>query len=62
MPENSEASLLGAAAAGFTALNRYPNPNAAASAMIRRQTYAGPANDAAEKLYLRFLDCASKIG
>ena len=61
MPENAEASLLGAAAAGFTAVQRYPDLNAAAAAMIRRQAYDGPENEAAEKLYRRFLDSASNI-
>ena len=62
LPENAEASLLGAAVTAFSALGVYPGVDATASAMVRRQAYDGPENEAAEKLYRRFLDSASKIG
>ncbi|MBQ9336996.1 MAG: hypothetical protein IJS14_06860 [Lentisphaeria bacterium] len=62
LPENGEASLLGAAVTGFIALGAYPDLNAAAAAMIRRTPYAGPASDDAEELYRRFLDSAARIG
>lgn len=58
LPENSEASLLGAAVLGFTALKRYPDSDAALRAMVCRKKYPRPPEGAAEKLFGRFLKAA----
>ena len=61
LPENSEASLLGAAILGFTALARFPDVPAAAEAMVRKKKTDFPAESAAEQLYRRFREKAEAI-
>ena len=62
LPENSEASLLGAAMTGFTALHRYADLNAAASAMFRRSRCSSPCGrETAGKLFSRFLEAAGEL-
>ena len=54
LPENSEASLLGAAILGFTALSRFPDISAAVSAMVRKKKESFPPDETAERLYRLF--------
>ncbi|MBR4674096.1 MAG: hypothetical protein IKP00_06475 [Victivallales bacterium] len=61
IPENSEASLLGAAMLGFTGLGVYPDVRGALMAMARAQSVANPSDKAAEQAYRRFLQWAVQI-
>ncbi len=54
LPVNSEASLLGAAVIGFTALGQYPDIAAAAGAMVKNQPVELSPVPEAERLFLRF--------
>ena len=57
LPENSEASLLGAAVIAMTALGVYPSVSEAGKAMVRGNVLADAGQDAsASKLYARFLE------
>ena len=55
IPENSEASLLGAAMVGAVAFNLYPDLRSAASVMVKKQQLDLPADSAARSLFERFL-------
>ena len=61
IPENSEASLLGAAMLGFTGLGAYPDVRTALKAMVRSQCVDAPHGRNAEQAYGRFLERASQI-
>ena len=54
LPVNSEASLLGAAVIGFTALGQYPDIAAAAEVMVKNQPVELNPVQEAERLFLRF--------
>ena len=54
LPVNSEASLLGAAVIGFTALGQYPDIAAAAKVMVKNQPVELPSAPEAERLFQRF--------
>jgi sugar (pentulose or hexulose) kinase len=61
LPENSEASLLGAAILGFTALSRFPDVPAAVSAMVRKKEEPFSADSAAEHLYRLFRERSGTV-
>ena len=61
IPENSEASLLGAAMLGFTGIGAYPDVKAALKAMIRAQSVETQHETTMEQAYNRFLKCASQM-
>ena len=61
IPENSEASLLGAAMLGFTGLGAYPDVQVALKSMVRSQCVDAPHGRNAEQAYGRFLERASQI-
>ena len=54
LPVNSEASLLGAAAIGFSALGKYDSVAEAADAMVKNLSVDLPRTAQAEKLFRRF--------
>ena len=54
LPVNSEASLLGAAVIGFTALGQYPDIAAAAKAMVKNQPVEQLPSPEAGRLFRRF--------
>lgn len=55
IPENSEASLLGAAMVGAVAFKLYPDLGAAAAVMVKKRQISVPANPVAQSLFERFL-------
>ena len=55
LPANSEASLLGAAMIGMTALGVYPNLEAPGGTMVRSAAAEAKHTDCAERLFRRFL-------
>ncbi len=61
IPENSEASLLGAAMLGFTGLGVYPDVRAALKSMVHMQAVDAPLDMTVEQAYRRFLRCASQL-
>ena len=61
IPENSEASLLGAAMLGFTGLGVYPDVRAALKAMLRVQPVEALPEMAVEQAYNRFLQWAARV-
>ena len=61
IPENSEASLLGAAMLGFTGLGVYPDVKAALKAMLRVQPVEAMPEMAVEQAYRRFLQWVSRV-
>ena len=61
MPENSEASLLGAAMLGFTGLGVYSDVQAALKAMVSARIVETPHDMTAEQAYNRFLKRASQL-
>ena len=61
LPDNSEASLLGAAILGFSALSRFPDVPAAVSAMVRKSPAAFPDDPVPERLYQRFREKARTL-
>ena len=61
IPENSEASLLGAAMLGFTGLGMYSDVQAALKAMVSARIVETPHDMTAEQAYNRFLKRASQL-
>ena len=61
MPENSEASLLGAAMLGFTGLGAYPDVKSALRTMMRVQLAEAMHEQAVEQAYNHFMHLASRI-
>lgn len=61
LPENSEASLLGAAMIGMTSLGIYADMDAAGSGMIRKEEACLEHTPLAEELYRYFLDYGKRI-
>ena len=64
MPENTEASLLGAAIIGMTAMKIYPDMDHAISKMVHSKTLPDSSSElknAAGKLFDRYLAEADKI-
>lgn len=61
LPDNSEASLLGAAILGFTALSRFPGIPDAVSAMVRKTPAPFPADSVPEHLYRQFREKARTL-
>lgn len=64
MPENTEASLLGAAIIGMTAMKVYADMDQAISKMVHCETLSDSSTEsksAAGKLFLRYLAAADKI-
>ena len=57
LPAISEASLLGAAIIGFTALGIYPSVESALETMCRQQPLESVATPVAEKMFQHFLEC-----
>ena len=56
LPVNSEASLLGAAVIGFTALGEYRTVADAAAAMVKNRPADLPRTETAERLFRRFME------
>ena len=61
IPENSEASLLGAAMLGFTGIGVYSDVRAALKAMVRARSVDAPHETTMEQAYNRFLKWASQM-
>ena len=61
IPENSEASLLGAAMLGFTGIGVYPDVRAALKAMVHARSVDAPYETNLEEAYNRFLKWASQM-
>ncbi|MBO4647454.1 MAG: hypothetical protein J5806_04795 [Lentisphaeria bacterium] len=55
IPENSEASLLGAAMVGAVTFNLYPDLSSAAAVMVKKRQLDFPADPVAQALFERFL-------
>ena len=61
IPENSEASLLGAAMLGFTGIGAYSDVRAALKAMVRARSVDASHETTFEQAYNRFLKCAENV-
>lgn len=59
LPENSEASLLGAALVGAVGMGMYPDLAAASAAMVRSREAELPSEAVAQRLFARFMATAS---
>ena len=61
IPENSEASLLGAALVGAVGMGAYPDLAAASAAMLRDREAELPSSSVAQRLFERFMASASEF-